>query len=754
MAEKISSSSARITWESNPDTGGVELTGYLIERSLLPTSGFTILSADTENVNTTYLDTRLVPNTRYYYRLKAINSDAKKSLIYSEIVDVLVDYLPPTNLRNSISSDNKTVLIEWDESIDVNNQLVTGYKIERSLDNSIFNELSSNTNSQRTNYTDTTVDGNKVYYYRVSVIASGITSPPSTSTIVVIPLRIPSAPRNFVADSQSADKIKLSWDIPLDNGGLPISNYILQRSKSIGFPDGSTANTFEKTNSPNTAISGETLITNTITVSAAQTAIIGSVQVDVNIMHTWRGDVEIVLIAPNGESITLKNVDFTDNADNIIETYDGNLFNNLIGLNSQGAWELKVRDAYGAADQGTLISWKLTIAPALESLVNMSIGSNLLEYDDTGLVSTTLYYYRIRAVTPTGEGDFSTTQNAVTQQNIFGDGSDGALTIPANTTATVTGSKQYTSITIEDGGILATNSALIRCSGNYTENGTGKIVVSKTGCRGGIGGITTGGIGGKDPYAGRSLTIRTDRGQQASDVIPKVPAVLTPPTSAVSCTDDEVAANLLNDLVLFSQFKSKFTNFIKGGKGSDGSAAAVSGNGGNNGSRATYNGSAPGYLLGGGGNGGNGGTAAQGADGVIGGGKVALILKTIVNSIRVECIGNTGNNGKKGTAQAGTAGGSGTRVRNSTSGSGTAGSSASTAGTLGSKGSDGGIVYVVYSVLPDTFDLETDIDVSGGLGGFNGNPSTSSTPVSTTRAASGNEGIVVISSSTTLLIPE
>ncbi|MEH1099474.1 S8 family peptidase [Micromonospora sp. CPCC 205561] len=78
--------------------------------------------------------------------------------------------------------------------------------------------------------------------------------------------------------------------------------------------------------------------------------------VAVNIVHTYRGDVVIDLVAPDGSSYRLKNSSYFDGADNINATYTANLSSEA----ANGTWQLRVRDAY-AGDTGYLNTWTLTL---------------------------------------------------------------------------------------------------------------------------------------------------------------------------------------------------------------------------------------------------------------------------------------------------------------------------------------------------------------------------------------------------------
>jgi subtilisin-like proprotein convertase family protein len=76
----------------------------------------------------------------------------------------------------------------------------------------------------------------------------------------------------------------------------------------------------------------------------------------VDITHTWRGDLVVDLLAPDGTAYRLKNSSSSDSADNVRTTYTANLSSEA----ANGAWRLQVRDIY-RQDTGYLNSWTLTV---------------------------------------------------------------------------------------------------------------------------------------------------------------------------------------------------------------------------------------------------------------------------------------------------------------------------------------------------------------------------------------------------------
>ncbi|MDQ0686951.1 serine protease [Streptomyces achromogenes] len=80
-----------------------------------------------------------------------------------------------------------------------------------------------------------------------------------------------------------------------------------------------------------------------------------ALQVGVDITHTYRGDLVIDLVAPDGTAYRLKAASSSDSADNVVTTYTVN----ASGETANGTWKLRVQDT-AAQDTGKLNSWKLT----------------------------------------------------------------------------------------------------------------------------------------------------------------------------------------------------------------------------------------------------------------------------------------------------------------------------------------------------------------------------------------------------------
>lgn len=105
-------------------------------------------------------------------------------------------------------------------------------------------------------------------------------------------------------------------------------------------------------------------------------ATIGELHVFVNIGHAWQGDVQLVLTAPTGQSMTLCSYScragVSASADGVLELYGDttstfathsvtNLSGTFGGLPADGTWRLSANDTYPYLDDGVLINWGLVI---------------------------------------------------------------------------------------------------------------------------------------------------------------------------------------------------------------------------------------------------------------------------------------------------------------------------------------------------------------------------------------------------------
>ncbi|MFE1249610.1 S8 family serine peptidase [Streptomyces sp. NPDC058741] len=116
----------------------------------------------------------------------------------------------------------------------------------------------------------------------------------------------------------------------------------------------STGSTYASTTAVSIPDNGSA-VESPITVSGRSGSAPSALQVGVDITHTYRGDLVIDLVAPDGSVYRLKSASSSDSADNVITTYTVNASSET----ANGTWKLRVQDT-ASLDTGRINSWKLT----------------------------------------------------------------------------------------------------------------------------------------------------------------------------------------------------------------------------------------------------------------------------------------------------------------------------------------------------------------------------------------------------------
>lgn len=93
-------------------------------------------------------------------------------------------------------------------------------------------------------------------------------------------------------------------------------------------------------------------------VASGMPATLTSGNISLNISHTYRGDLEVMLTAPNGRTLTLHNRS-GGSADNVVLT-NHDISSSFSGINPNGTWKLSVRDVV-RLDVGKLNSVSLNL---------------------------------------------------------------------------------------------------------------------------------------------------------------------------------------------------------------------------------------------------------------------------------------------------------------------------------------------------------------------------------------------------------
>lgn len=92
-----------------------------------------------------------------------------------------------------------------------------------------------------------------------------------------------------------------------------------------------------------------------ITVSGVTGNAPATLKVGVDIKHTYRGDLVLTLVAPDGTVYPLEDFSNSDSADDVLKTYTVNASSEV----ANGTWKLRVQDI-ASQDTGRVDAWNLT----------------------------------------------------------------------------------------------------------------------------------------------------------------------------------------------------------------------------------------------------------------------------------------------------------------------------------------------------------------------------------------------------------
>jgi len=241
-ASALSYTEIQLTWE---DTSANK-TGFRIERRADGESEFTEVATDIAPETIIHTDAGLDSDTTYHYRVTAFNAFGESSYSNeaSATTSETVPFTPESLVATKMSSSR--IDLTWED----NSSNESGFIIQRSLNNSVYTQIAT-VSANCTAYSNTGLDSNTTYYYRVRAYNANGNSGYSNISTATTDDVVPAAPSGLTATAASSTRINLSW---MDNSNNE-SGFVILRS-----PDNSVY-TEIATVSANTTTYGNTGLT-------------------------------------------------------------------------------------------------------------------------------------------------------------------------------------------------------------------------------------------------------------------------------------------------------------------------------------------------------------------------------------------------------------------------------------------------------------------------------------------------------------
>ncbi|HEX2925804.1 MAG TPA: S-layer homology domain-containing protein, partial [Ruminiclostridium sp.] len=233
-AAAVDGKTVNLTWQDM--TSGE--TGFEIWRKAASDTDWTLYDTMGRNA-TSYVDTNVMPQTTYSYKVRAKINDNSIYSDFSNEANILMSTISgPSNLTCNVVT-NTQVDLTWDD----NSNVEAGFIVEKKVGIlSQWNQIAS-LNPNTTKYTDKWISGSDIVSYRIRAFdRSNIIG---YSNEVTVSTKTPTPPTNLKVTAVSTNDMKLTWsDNSTSEEGFIIEAKQLYVFKEIGRV-GSGVTTFE-----------------------------------------------------------------------------------------------------------------------------------------------------------------------------------------------------------------------------------------------------------------------------------------------------------------------------------------------------------------------------------------------------------------------------------------------------------------------------------------------------------------------------
>jgi fibronectin type 3 domain-containing protein len=226
-----------LTWTRTSENGGSEVTNYTIHRGTTPDALEPLRSVG--KATTTYQDFSVDVGTTYYYAVATKTAAGEGPLSVEASATPfgppgVPQFGPPGVPQSAVTEPgNGEVAIYWDAPENDGASPIIGYVIMRGTTAASLRELAQL--ADVTSYLDTTVINDMTYFYAIAAINEA--GPGEyTNILEATPFKAATPPGKVMTLHIGAkgNSVVLQWNTPLDDGGSPLTGYLILRGTSPG----------------------------------------------------------------------------------------------------------------------------------------------------------------------------------------------------------------------------------------------------------------------------------------------------------------------------------------------------------------------------------------------------------------------------------------------------------------------------------------------------------------------------------------
>jgi fibronectin type 3 domain-containing protein/N-acetylneuraminic acid mutarotase len=222
-----------LSWQAPSSNGGMAVTGYNVYRASASTGPYARIA--TLGVVFSHTDSGLGNGTTRYYRVRAVNAVGEGTNSSTASATTFSSPSNPAGISATAGPGAGQITFNWLAPTNDGGKPVTGYKVYRSnVAAGPYNLIATLGNVL--SYEDSGLGNGATWFYGVSALnligeGSRISGAGATTFVP------PSAPQNpSAAQGPGPGQIKLAWQAPAANGGLPVTSYKVYRANAAAGP--------------------------------------------------------------------------------------------------------------------------------------------------------------------------------------------------------------------------------------------------------------------------------------------------------------------------------------------------------------------------------------------------------------------------------------------------------------------------------------------------------------------------------------
>lgn len=232
----VSAESITLNWKAPLDDGGSEITGYIIEKAEAGSETWRPLPGFCPGLTFT-VKTGLEEGKRYVFRVRAENMYGLSEPLDGKPVAAKSPFDPPDAPEQPkiVSYTPNSCNLAWEPPAVSGGRPITGYYIEKRDRGGEWVRINQYPVPHTTHMVTGLTEGNR-YEFRVLAVndaGAGKPSRPTESVVARIQKFVPDAPEAPKVDRISRNSVALCWRPPLNDGGLRIKGYVIQKKRKI-----------------------------------------------------------------------------------------------------------------------------------------------------------------------------------------------------------------------------------------------------------------------------------------------------------------------------------------------------------------------------------------------------------------------------------------------------------------------------------------------------------------------------------------